>query len=195
MKLTRRQAVGAAIVTVGGLAVPAGPARAARAGAPTEADLAQLRLGLGTELLAIEFYRRAQASGHFPAHRVRDFGRAFANEQEHLDAVSALLAAAGQTAPTADDFDITFPGRAFSSRQRIAELGIELETAALGFYLEAAATFSDQALAALAARIAASESQHLALHWTIADFRPVGLAFPVPLDVEQVSAVVDRYLT
>ncbi len=194
--MSRRQALGVALGTFGGLALPAGAARAAVASVPpTEADLAQLRLALGTELLGIEFYRRAQASGRFPAHRVRDLRRALANEQQHLDAVSAPLAAAGQTVPTADDFDIAFPAPAFSSRLRIAELGIELETAFLGAYLGAAASLSDPGLAATAARIAASQSQHLALHWTIADSRPVGLAFPVALDVEQVSAVLDRYLT
>jgi hypothetical protein len=193
--LTRRQALGAAIVAAGGLALPVASARAARSATPTEADLAQYRLALGTELLGVEFYRRAQASGRFPAHRVRDFRRALANEQQHLAAVSGLLSAAGQSVPTADDFDIAFPAKAFSSRLRIAELGIELETAFLGAYLGVAASLSDPGLAATAARIAASQSQHLALHWTIADGRPVGLAFPVPLDVEQVSAVIDRYLT
>ncbi len=193
--LTRRQALGAAVAAAGGLALPVGSALATPSASPTEADLAQLRLALGTELLGIEFYRRAQASRRFPAHRVRDLGRALANEQEHLDAVSAALVAAGQTVPTADDFDIAFPRGAFSSRLRIAELGIELETAFLGAYLGAASSLGDPALAATAARIAASQSQHLALHWTIADHRPVGLAFPVPLDVEQVSAVIDRYLT
>jgi hypothetical protein len=193
--MSRRHALGAALVTVGGLALPAAASSAATTAAPTEADLAQLRLALGTELLGSEFYRRARASGHFPAHRVRDFGRALANEQSHLAGVSSMLASAGQTVPTADDFDIAFPARAFTSRSRVAELGIELETAFLGAYLGGAATYSIPALAATAARIAASQSQHLALHRTIADRRPVGLAFPVPLDVEQVSAVIDRYLT
>jgi hypothetical protein len=54
---------------------------------------------------------------------------------------------------------------------------------------------SDPSTAALAARLAASQSRHLALHSSIVDGRPVGPAFPVALDVEQVSAVVDRYLT
>lgn len=192
--LTRKQALGAAIAGLGGLTLAPGPAWAARRAAPTEADLAQVRLALGTELLGIEFYRRAESSSHFPAHRVRDLGRALGNEKAHLAAMSSLLSAAGQTAPTADDFDITFPARAFTSRLRIAELGIELETAFLGAYLGAAATLGDPATAALAARIAASQSQHLALHWAIADQRPIGLAFPVPLDVEQASAVLDKYL-
>jgi rubrerythrin len=189
--LTRRQALGATFGAVGALALPG----VARAGAPTEADLAQYRLALGTELLGIDFYRRAGRSKLFPANRRRDFALALANEQEHLKAVSALLAGAGQTVPAADDFDIAFPARAFTSRLRIAQLGIELETAFLGTYLGAAATLSDPSVAATAARLAASQSRHLALHWSIADQRPVGPAFPVPLDVEQVSAVLDKYLT
>jgi hypothetical protein len=188
---TRRQAIGAALGAVGALAVPG----VARAGAPTEADLAQYRLALGTELLGIEFYRRAQASKLFPAHRRREFGLALANEQQHEQAIGGLLAGAGQTVPTADDFDIAFPARAFTSRLRLARLGIELETAFLGAYLGAAATLSDPSAAAVAARLAASQSRHLALHWSIADQRTVGPAFPVPLDIEQVSAVLDRYLT
>jgi ferritin-like protein len=190
--LTRRQALGATLGAVGALALPA----SGRADvSPTEADLAQLRLALGIELLGVEFYGRASASKLFPAHRRRDFDRALANEQEHLKAVSALLAGAGQTVPTAGDFDIAFPARTFTTRLRVAQLGVELETAFLGAYLGAASTLSDPSTAALAARLAASQSRHLALHSSIVDGRPVGPAFPVALDVEQVSAVVDRYLT
>lgn len=190
--LTRRQALGATFGAVGGLAVPA----LARADvSPGEADLARYRLALGTELLGAAFYRRAASSPLFPAHRRRDFATALRNEQQHLRAVAGLLSAAGQTVPTADDFDIALPARAFGSRLRLAELGIELETAFLGAYLDAATALSDPAAAALAARVAASQARHLALHWEIADERPVGPAFPVPLDVEQVSAVIDRYLT
>lgn len=189
--LTRRQVLGATLGAVGALALPT----AARAASPTEADLAQYRLALGTELLGVEFYRRAHASKLFPAHRKRDFALALANEQQHQKAIGGLLAAAGQTVPSADDFDIAFPARAFTSRLRLARLGIELETAFLGAYLGAAATVSDPSAAATAARLAASQSRHLALHWAIADQRTVGPAFPVPLDVEEVSAVLDMYLT
>jgi ferritin-like protein len=191
--LSRRQVLCAALGTVGALTLPARSARAATP--PTEADLAQYRLALGTELLGIAFYMRAKASPLFAASRRRDFARALANEQQHLAAVSGLLSRAGQAVPTADDFDIALPARAFTSRLRLARLGIELETAFLGAYLGAAATLSDPPTAAVASRLAASQARHLALHWEIADQRPVGPAFPVPLDVEQVSAVLDRYLT
>ena len=193
LTMSRRTALGAAFGGIGAFVFPVGVAKAA--GPPTEADLAQLRLALGTELLGIEFYGRAHASTLFPRQRQRDFAEALANEQQHLAAVSGLLSAAGQTVPTADDFDIAFPARAFTSRLRIAQLGIELETAFLGAYLGAAATLGDPSTAAVAARLAASQSRHLALHWAIADRRPVGPAFPVPLDEEQVSAVLDKYLT
>ena len=191
--LSRRQLLGTAVGSAGLLAFR--PVAARAAAGPTEADLAQYRLLLGTELLGIELYGRAARSSLFPAHRRRDFEQALANERQHLDTISGLLSGAGQVVPTADDFDIAFPQRAFSSRLRLAELGIELETAFLGAYLGAAATLSDPSVAAVAARLAASQSRHLALHWTIADNRPVGPAYPVPLDVQQVSDVIDRYLT
>src|SRR5581483_2849668 len=189
--LSRAQLLGTGFAAVGALAL--GPGAAQAAAGPTEADLATYRLTLGTELLGIAFYRRVQSSSLFPRHRRRDFAEALTNEQQHLAAVSGLLSAAGQTVPTADDFDIAFPGRAFTSRLRVAELGIELETAFLGAYLDAAASLTDPGAAALAARLAASQSRHLAMHWTIADERPVGPSFPVPLDEEQVSAVLDKY--
>jgi hypothetical protein len=189
--LSRAQLLGSGFAAVGALTLPG----AARASGPNEADLATYRLALGTELLGIEFYRRAADSKLFPAHRRRDFAEALANERQHLAAVSGLLSSAGQTVPSADDFDIAFPGRAFTSRLRLAQLGIELETAFLGAYLGAAASLTDPGAAALAARLAASQSRHLGLHWSIADERPVGPAFPVPLDEQQVSAVLDRYLT
>lgn len=189
--VTRARLLGTGFTAVGALALPG----VARAAGPTEADLATYRLALGTELLGIEFYSRAAKSSLFPRHRRRDFAEALANERQHLSAVSGLLSAAGQTVPTADDFDIAFPGRAFTSRLRTAQLGIELETAFLGAYLDAAGSLTDPGAAALAARLAASQSRHLALHWTIVDERPVGPSFPAPLDEEQVSAVLDKYLT
>jgi hypothetical protein len=193
--VTRRRALGAAVAAVGGIALPATRAAAGALASPSEADLAQYRLALGTEILGVELYRRAAGSKLFPAGRRRDFAVALENEQRHLQAVSSLLGAAGQTVPTADDFDIVLPARAFTSRLRLAELGIELETAFLGAYLGAAATLSDPSVAAVAARLAASQARHLALHREIAGGQLVGPAFPVALGVEQVSAVLDRYLT
>src|SRR5689334_3611422 len=122
--VTRARLLGTGFTAVGALALPG----VARAAGHTEADLATYRLALGTELLGIEFYSRAAKSSLFPRHRRRDFAEALANERQHLSAVSGLLSAAGQTVPTADDFDIAFPGRAFTSRLRTAQLGIELET-------------------------------------------------------------------
>src|SRR5690349_15861844 len=130
--VSRAQLLGTGIAALGALAL--GPGAAQAAAGPTEADLATYRLALGTELLGIAFYTRALSSSLFPRPRRRDFAEAFANEQQHLAAVSRLLSAAGQTVPTADDFDIAFPRRAFTSRLRIAQLGIELETAFLGAY-------------------------------------------------------------
>src|SRR5690348_16538266 len=123
--LSRGQLLGTGAAAVGALVLPG----VARAAGPTETDLAAYRLALGTELLGVEFYSRAGKSSLFPRHRRRDFAEALANEKQHLGAVSGLLSAAGQTVPTADDFDIAFPARAFTSRLRIAQLGIELETA------------------------------------------------------------------
>lgn len=168
---------------------------AAASGALADLDLALARLAVGAEILAVEFYTRAIASKTFSDDETKYFKRALFNEQEHLQAVSEVLAGAGQTPSTADDFDITFPDGTFDSRGSIARLGVALETAFVGSYLGAVDAFAPSDLKTTAARIAASEAQHLSVFSDLAANHPVGISFPAPLDVESASDLLDEYLS
>lgn len=188
---------GGAALAVGGLVLEAAPASAARAvsGPFSDVDLALARLAVGAEILAVGFYTRAIASRKLAGDDRRYLRRALHNEREHLAAVSDVLAGAGQTAATADDFTVTFPKGAFASRAAIARLGTTLETAFVGTYLGAVDAFGPSELKTIAARIAASEAQHLSVLAELASDQPVGISFPVAIDYEHASDVLDAYLS
>ena len=109
--------------------------------------------------------------------------------------MSQIISGAGQTPSTADDFTITFPKGTFDSRGSIAKFGVALETAFLGAYLGAVDAFAPHDTKTTAARIAASEAQHLSVFTDLASNRPVGISFPVPIDYETASDLLDAYLS
>jgi hypothetical protein len=175
--------------------VTAAPARTVASGPLADIDLALARLAVGAELLAAEFYTAAIGSKQFAGDELGYLKRALVNEQEHLTAVSQILSGAGQTPSTMDDFTITFPKGTFASRASTARFGVALETAFVGAYLGAVDTFTPSDLKTTAARIAASEAQHLSVLSGIAANHPVGISFPVPVDYETASDLLDAYLS
>jgi rubrerythrin len=189
---------GGAALAIGGAAGSwAADARAAPAasGPLTELDLAQARLAVGAELLAIEFYTRAIASRKVRGDDLKDLRRTLRNEQDHLAAVSQILSGAGETPATADDFTFTFPKGTFASPRSIGRAGAALETILVGTYLGAVDAFTAGDLKTTAARIAASEAEHLSVFSGLASGRPVGISFPAPLDYETASDLLDPYLS
>jgi hypothetical protein len=158
-------------------------------------DLALARLAVGAEILAAGFYTEAIASKKLGREEDGYLKRALFNEQEHLKTVSEIISGAGHTPSTVDDLTITFPKGAFDSAGSIAKLGRQLETSALGLYLGAVDAFGPPDLKTTAARIAASEAQHLSVFGELNANRPVGISFPVPLDLETASDLLDPYLS
>lgn len=189
---------GGAAVAIGGmtagLLAAEAPAAGGRAAALSDLDLAIARQAVAAEILAIEFYSQAIASKQLGNGDLKYLRRAQFNEQEHLEAVSDVLTAAGQTPSTSDDFTITFPKDSFATPGSIAKLGVTLETGFVGAYLGAVDGLGDAGLKTTAARIAASESQHLSVFSDLSANRPVGLSFPAPLGFETVSDFLDTYL-
>ena len=146
------------------------------------------------ELLTIEFWTQVIVTVKLPRSERKPAGRALLNEQEHLAAVSQILTGAGQTAPTADDFDLTFPDGTFSNRATILGAAAALETIALGVYLGAVDALAAGDLRTAAARIAASEAQHLGFASGALHGRPIGISFPTPLDEAAASNALAPYL-
>jgi hypothetical protein len=158
----------------------------ARAGTPSDNDLAYARLLVVAELLAIDFYERALRSRRSPG--AANLRRSLRDERRHRDAVAAVLVAAGQTPPGRDDVDFIYPKGAFASRGSITELGARLESIFLGAYLGAVAGLDADDLKLGAARAASSEAQHLS-----AFTRRVGPAFPRALPIDRASDALNQF--
>ncbi len=184
---------GFALVAGGSLLAFAEPARAGaeQPAAPPEEDLALIRLAASAELLAREFYTRAIASGHFDHEERGYLGAARGNETAHYNALKDVL---GATAPVADDFQFTLPGKSFGSKAACVQLGISLETAFVGAYLGAVNALQTATLRTVAGQIAASEAMHLSVFSDLANGHPVGAPFPAALDIEQATDALAAYL-
>jgi hypothetical protein len=189
-ELLRRGGGGAAVVLAGSAL---GFAPTARAAAPSDNDLAYARLLTAAELLAIDFYRRALGSKRVGSGADGQLRRSLADERKHYRAMAATLVAAGQAAATAADIDFTYPRRAFGSSASIAALGARLEALFLGAYLGAVAGFQSDELKLGAARVAASEAQHLSVFTGEVRGVWIGPAFPRAMAIDRVSAELDRF--
>ena len=156
-------------------------------------DLALARLLVGVELLSIDFYLRAMNSGEFRPVGQKYLRTTFVNEVDHYRTVAEILSGAGYTPAAAEDFSFTYPRASYGSRLEIARLGRQLETMFLGSYLGAVAAIQAQPLVQPLARIAASEAQHLSLWGFELGGHPISAAFPAPLTIDEVSAVMDEF--
>lgn len=175
----------------GVLAATAAPASAG-IGQP---DIPVVTLALAAELIGTEFCTQALAAKLFSGEDERALIRALFNENQHYGALAQILTDAGQTPGQASDFDFTFPPRAFGTRLGVAKLGIELETAFMGIYLGGVASLQDATTRNAFARIASSQAQQLSFFSDIARQKPVGMAFPVPLTIEEGSTALDPYIS
>jgi hypothetical protein len=191
-QLFSRGAKGGASILVAGsvTGLLAGPAAADTI---PDADLAYARLLVAAELLASDFYGQAIASKRFGGDALKYLKRANFNEQEHYQAMAGILSGAGQTPAVADDFDFVYPKGSFASRASIAKLGVTLETAFLGAYLGAVDGLQTSALKQPAARIAASEAQHLSVFTLHSGGDPVGISFPGSLTIDEASNALDAF--
>jgi hypothetical protein len=166
---------------------------AARAGTPSDNDLAFSRLLIAAELLALDFYGRVLRGGRFGSRTARELARARADERKHHRAMARVLLAAGQTPAGPGDIDFTYPRRSFASRSSSAALGVRLESLFLSAYLGAVQGFEAEELKTTAARIAASEAQHLSLFAGVARGERVGAAFPRPWTIDRASDALAQF--
>lgn len=189
--LVRSAKAGVALVATGSIA--GAVAGSAAADTIPDADLAYARLLVGAELLAADFYGQAIAAKHYDGATLKALKRALFNEQEHYQVVGQILSGAGQPPAVAEDFDFAYPKGAFASPESIAKLGVKLETAFLGAYLGAVDGLQTAALKQPAARIAASEAEHLSVFARLAGAGPVGISFPAALTISEASDTLDGF--
>jgi len=199
-ELTRAAALrGGAALLLGasGLAALAPPAAAtppdSSLGALPAGDLAYVRLLIALELLTIDFWRRALASGRLTRAQRAHARLARANERDHYGFLARVLAGAGGTPLTAADIGFRYPRGGFGSAGALLDLAIGLETLALSTYLGAVAGVATPALAGALAQGAANEAQHRAAFAAAAHARLYGDAFPAPLTIEEASDALDAF--
>ena len=197
-----RGAKGGLVLAVGGgvLAAAAcgddeGGAAATTAAVTTGAepvdDVAIAKLAATAELLAVDFYGMAIASGLFTDDVLAYMSASQKNEQDHYDALATVL---GMEAPKGLTF--TYPDATFDSAMSIATTGAALEEAFVGAYMGAVTALSDNGLKKVAAQIGANEAQHLT---TLKSLAAGGTLVPNPslpkvLTTAEATAAVQPFL-
>ena len=84
--------------------------------------------------------------------------------------------------------------RRFDRRERAAvELGLRIERAMAGIYVEAAATVEAPARRALVASLAASEATHVGALASLAGGVPLAAPLPASIDVERATELLAPY--
>lgn len=132
--------------------------RGAETDSEKAADVEILNAALGSELTAVEAYRRG-----LPMLRgsLRPMARAFQVHQlEYVDGLTKAIRGLGGEAE-AEREELDFSG--LRSGSDFLERAYELESAALASYLDAAPRLFNQAPRSLAASLAAGHAQHLVL--------------------------------
>lgn len=156
-------------------------------------DLAYVRLLIGYELLAADFYTNAVGAGHLPRRAADDARLALANEQAHYTYLAGVLTHAGGTPLTSADIDFTYPAGSFYTARSIQRLGTTLEQLMLASCLGAAGGVTTPALASALAQIAANEAQHLSVLAGRVGEATYQDAFPATLDIAGASNALDAY--
>ncbi len=180
--------------TKGGLALIAGGAMLGLAegtafGAVT-ADTDIAKLAATAELLAIDFYSHAIASGKLKGDELSYLAGARANEKAHYAALKGVLMSS-----TPAGLKFSYPKGAFDSRTSIGMLGQALETAFVGAYMGAVTALKSNDLKGVAAEIGACESRHLSVLTNIAANSIVPAPdLPKVLTAAQATAAVSPFI-
>jgi hypothetical protein len=161
--------------------------------APPDADVANLRLLVGVELLTRDFCARALASGKLEPAARAVVKRIREDECAHYESLASLLKSLGQTPATARDMDFTYPSGTFNSQRTILRLGTTLETLSLGAYLGGVENVQTAELRLPLGQIAANEAQHACAIGRPMGACSIGRPFAPALQIDAVSAALDRY--
>lgn len=184
--LRRGVSGGAALVGAGALT------NLASAAAP-DADLANLRLTIATELLKVDFATQALASGKAGAATTALLKQALADDTAHYNGLASVFTGAGQLPATSDDIDFSYPAKTFDSDASIVKLAWTLTTLALGAYNGALGTTSTPRFRTAFAQIASNEAQQASAIAQLLGKPVVGAAFGPALSIDDVTTALDDY--
>src|SRR5580765_5505973 len=176
---------GAALAVAGG--VLGTLAETAAADPISGQDMAYVRLLVGAELLASDFYSQAIAASQAKGAAARYLKRAYLNEQEHYQSISGILSGAAQAPAVSGDFDFSYPTGTFDSPAGIFKEAAKLESMVLGTYLGAIGGMQTNQFKTGLAQIAACEAQHASYFMTRNGGKAFWLSFPPALTIQQAS--------
>jgi demethoxyubiquinone hydroxylase (CLK1/Coq7/Cat5 family) len=187
----RRGAIGGGVVLSGSLVgALAGRADAAT---PSDNDLAYLRVLVAAELLAADLQRKALVSGKLSRQAKAVIRKMAADEKVHYARLAQLATAAGQPPATAADIDFSYPRGTFASQSSVLRLAAEIERLVLGAYLGAIENVEAAELRLPIGQIAANEAQHAGAVAALRGRTVIGRAFAPALQIDAVSAALDRF--
>jgi len=190
--LFRRGARGGAAIAVSGAALGT-LAESASADAIPGQDLAYVRLLVGAELLASDFYSQALAAAQARGSARKYLSRALLNEQEHYASISGILVGAGVAPAVSGDFDFSYPTGTFQSPGAIFAEAAKVEALVLGAYLWALGGMQTSQFKTGLAQIAACEAQHASYFGSRAGGKAFWLSFPPALTIQQASDAMADY--
>jgi len=187
--LLRRGALGGAALAVAGGAF----ADTASADPISVQDMAYIRLLVGAELLASDFYSQAVAASQATGEAARYLKRAYMNEQEHYQSVSGILTGALVAPAVSGDFDFSFPTGTFDTPASIFKQAAAIEQMVLGTYLGALGGMQTSQFKTGLAQIAACEAQHASYFQAQSGQKAFWLSFPPALTIQQASDAMAAY--
>jgi hypothetical protein len=177
-------------LAVSGLAAPTSGLAALAA---TDDELAYANFGLATEFLLKDFYAKT-AAAKLVSGGGRELARGGLNATQHAEALSKLLAGAGQTAAVEEDFEFAWPDGTFANKNSASTAGLKITQPLLGSYLSAAAAISILSYRTLFASMAANLAQQVGALSQLSGRRVVGISFPSAIDVQTASDAIEAYL-
>jgi rubrerythrin len=152
-------------------------------------DLGIANYALTLEYLETQFYNDAAESGMLKG-KVLELAKGFgAEEQEHIDALVALIKKAG--GKPADKPMATFP---LDSEKAILELAATVENLGANAYLGQAGNIQDKEILAAALSIHSVEARHAAVLNLATKAKPAAGAFAKPATADEVLKSVKPFL-
>ena len=163
--------------------------------APT-GDLDIVRFALMMERLEAAFYAQVlsahQKHAYLPPRSLELAQKIATAEADHVGALEAVLAGAGQELPDVSTYQ--FPDQVFVSPITYAWFAYTLEEIGIGAYLGAVGSIQSATIRQAAASIYGAEAQHAALLRSLSGFDFAPRYYEAPFTVDQVTQLITPYI-
>jgi hypothetical protein len=156
-------------------------------------DTAYVRLLVGAELLAADFYTQAINASVAGSEVSKYLKLAYFNEQQHYASIAGILSGEGVTPAVATDITFAYPEGTFASETSTVALAKQIEADILGTYTGAVSQIQTTTILTGLAEIAANEAQHLSYFNVASGGKAFSLSFPPALTIEQASNAFAAY--